>query len=71
MHRIASAVISLHAGKNKKMKIFHLMSVFKNIFPKASDEVKEAGRERERNFHKYMKENLGSLCCSARVIIDY
>lgn len=65
MHRTASAVISLHAGKNKKMKIFHLMSVFKNIFSKASDEVKE------RNFHKYMKENLGSLCCSARVIIDY
>lgn len=41
MHRAASAVISLHAGKNKK--IFHLMYLFKNIFPKA----KEMRRERE------------------------
>lgn len=63
MHRTASAVISLHAGKNIKMEIIHLMSVFKNISPKARDEVKEAVRKRGRNLHKYMTENLGSLCC--------
>lgn len=62
MHGTSSAVISLYMGKNKKMKIFHLMSVFENIFPKASDEAKKAGSKRARNFHKYMKENRGSLC---------
>lgn len=69
MHRTASAVVFLHAGKNKKMKISRLMSVFKNIFPKVyetgSERAKRSRKEGETNFHKYMKEKLGALCCSA------
>lgn len=43
---------------DKSQKIIQLMSVFRNILPNVRDEVNE------KDFHKYMKENLSSPCCS-------
>lgn len=56
--------------KQKDENLSH--DVFIQNFPKVSYEAKEGKeREKERNSHKDMKGKLGSLCCSARVIIDY